>query len=159
MVVKPLKDDLGKAVKEEDEEEREEFEIVDNRKSNSDIVEDEEVKFRGAIDATPSSVEGDTYDFHEKSINLLSDKDIIIHPSQREDETQYSKAFKKKLQPPLSNNLLGDNEPQPHQNLSSDTEDEFPKRKLFKVKKSNFSPSAHNFLKPITSKKRRKEKK
>ncbi len=90
--------DFGMAVKEVDDEEREEF-VHEGRKSNSDIVEDDAVKFKGVIEVNPSSgsEKGDNVQFDEKSVNLNSEfGEATPLPGQREDETIYSKAMRKK---------------------------------------------------------------
>jgi hypothetical protein len=82
---KKMKTNVENPVEELEDEEREDIEIVeDHRHSGSDEVEDQEVKFKGVIDAVDLS-DGETdnhRDIEEKSVALnASYGDFNFHPT------------------------------------------------------------------------------
>lgn len=91
-------------------------EIVDERHSHqSEIVEDDEVKFKGLHELDPSSGSEKNYPFDEKSVNLESESAFDIIPALRRDElTNFSPDYKQnQLQAQRNGNQ--DFEPVPNQ--------------------------------------------
>ena len=102
-----------------------EVEVIADHKSNSDIVEDQAVKFDNGINVSDSAHSPEKYE--EQSVKMhseLGDK----RPGHGDEETMYAKAHKKKgwVRSPDGQ----DAEPRPHQVIESDSDNGLPRRRI-----------------------------